>query len=294
MSSQAFVRFREGIRKLHGDDCFVEFLQQLFPWVSITAGASSAACQIRSATDEISKFLHAAHDDDREGFVRLIRSTTERPRTSWSQLLHGQQTIRLCAKLSNFILDVFSFARPNMTVLQYACRDAVHQNGFFEARWELVYLTSDGATPAGTAMVSDCPPLVDTMSVFVQVESPAEQGHLEAPVRDVIIRIKVVPERQAVDNEDSSNSCNDDDDDDDDCPSLCSSEGSEATIRETSGVSGGPFPFVRQNAMSLASNDKVESDCVSTVASDSTASSAVCSKAQWLLNTWVRVLQRIP
>ena len=190
MSSQAFVRFREGIRKLHGDDCFVEFLQQLFPWVSITAGASSAACQIRSATDEISKFLHAAHDDDREGFVRLIRSTTERPRTSWIQLLHGPKTIRLPAKLSNFILDVFSFARPNMTILQYACRDAVHQNGFFEARWELVYLTSDGATPAGTAMVSDCPPLVDTMSVFVQVESPAEQGHLEAPVRDVIIRIK--------------------------------------------------------------------------------------------------------
>ena len=83
-------------------------------------------------------------------------------------------------------------------------------------------------------MVSDCPPLVDTMSVFVQVERPAEQGHLEAPVRDVIIRIKVVPDRQAVDNEDSSNRCNDDDDDDD-CPSLCSSEGSEATIRETSG-----------------------------------------------------------
>ena len=122
ISSQAFVQFREGIQKLHGDDCFVEFLQQLFPWVSITAGASSAACQIRSATDEISKFLHAAHDDDREGFVRLIRSTTERPRTSWSQLLHGQQTIRLCAKLSNFILDVFSFTRPNMTILQYACR----------------------------------------------------------------------------------------------------------------------------------------------------------------------------
>ena len=51
---------------------------------------------------------------------------------------------------------------------------------------------------------------------------------------------------------------------------------------------------MRQNATSLASNDKVESDCVSTVASDSTTSSAVCSKAQWLLNTWVRVLQRIP
>ena len=94
ISSQAFVQFREGIQKLHGDDCFVEFLQQLFPWVSITAGASSAACQIRSATDEISKFLHAAHDDDREGFVRLIRSTTERPRTFWSQLLHGPKTIR--------------------------------------------------------------------------------------------------------------------------------------------------------------------------------------------------------
>jgi len=53
--------------------------------------------------------------------------------------------------------------------------DAVHQHGFFEACWELVYLTSDGATPAGTAMVSDCPPLVDTMSVFVQVESPAHR-----------------------------------------------------------------------------------------------------------------------
>ena len=52
----------------------------------------------------------------------MIHSTTERPRTSWSQLLHGQQTIRLCAKLSNFILDVFSFTRPNMTILQYACR----------------------------------------------------------------------------------------------------------------------------------------------------------------------------
>jgi len=103
----------------------------------------------------------------------LIRSTTERPRTSWSQLLRGPQKIRLSAKLSNFILDVFSFARPNMTILQYASRDAVHQNGVFEARWELVYLTSDGATPAGTAMVSDCPPLVDTRS----------------PVRDIIIRM---------------------------------------------------------------------------------------------------------
>lgn len=99
MLSQAFDRFQDTLQAKRDEPVFIEFLQQLFPWVSADPGAAalseSGISQIRWAIGKISSILYAAHMNG-EGVVELIRGTPARPRSSWSLLLHDQNsTIRL-------------------------------------------------------------------------------------------------------------------------------------------------------------------------------------------------------
>ena len=270
MSSIEHSKFLDHLYKLNGNPLFVEFLQQLFPWVSSMAAADSASGNtigtIRWATEEISRVLYAAHSDN-EGFLRLVRSTSDRPRCSWSQLLHGQNqnTTRIHAKTTNFILDVFSFARPERRIQKYSCHSASHHNGIFDGCWVLQHEDFPGSTAGGAAAgptSPDCPSLVDETLVYLHVESPNGQSHLEPTQRDVIIKMTVMPapEPERHDN---------------DAPNLCSSSSDEftrnlqPTIRETSWISDCIVPMSRQNAMSFRSDYKDQTECTSSVASDS-------------------------
>jgi len=269
MSSNESIRFLQDLHQLHNDPLFVEFLQQLFPWVSSLAADSGSSEQgfrhIRWETEEIGKVLFAVHDNS-EGILRLMRGSSDRPRCSWSQLLHGQHTtISLHAKLAIFILDLFSFARPKRVITRYGLTGFLHRNGVWNGEWvvehrDLACATDDNAT--GAAAVStdtspDCPAIFEETRVFLQVESPDGQDHLRTAERDVIIKILVSQDSPDLgsSNEVTCHCCH--------CLSRChglnNDSGMQASIQNTSSV--GTVPLTRQNAMSLRSDNYNESGC---------------------------------
>jgi len=269
MSSPGFIRFLQDLHELHNDPLFVEFVQQLFPWVTSLAADSRSPdqgiCHIRWETEEIGKVLFAVHDNS-EGFVRLVRGSSDRPRCSWSQLLHGQHTtIRLQAKLGNFILDVFSFARPKRVITRYALTGSSHRNGVYEGLWfvqhrDLAGATDGNATGASgvsTTTTSECPAILEETWVYLQVDSPDGQDHLRTAERDVIIKIRVSQDSPDLgsSNEVTCHCCH--------CLSRChglnNDSGMQASIQNTSSV--GTVPLTRQNAMSLRSDNYNESGC---------------------------------
>ena len=248
MQSQRFSQFLEVIHSQSDLLIFIEFLQQLFPWVSVDIS------QIRWAIDKISSLLYAAHNEC-EGFVELVRGTPNRPRCSWSVLLYGPNhghntTVRLNTKLLNFILEVFSIARPELVITEHECRSSSHLNGVYDACWVLKYERRnepEDSYPPGMPMYTDLPPLVDETCVFVHMECPQGQGHLPIADRNVIIKMRVVPMP------------------DDDPPSFCSDSMSsvsniQATVLETSGIQGTVVPATRQNAVCFFSNKKAEAE----------------------------------
>lgn len=268
MLSQAFDRFQDTLQAKRDEPVFIEFLQQLFPWVSADPGAAalseSGISQIRWAIGKISSILYAAHMNG-EGVVELIRGTPARPRSSWSLLLHDQNsTIRLQIKLLSLVLEVFSIARPEIVIRKYACGRFSHQNGVFNACWVFQHEdTAMSGKKRSTAMCSEVPPLVGDTCVFVQIECPQGQSHLPMADRDVLIKMRVEPMQ------------------DDDPPSLCSDDLSsvleiQATVPEKSGILGTIVPATQQNAMSFSSNNKVETETVSYVAVPVTRQNAIC------------------
>ena len=178
MSSNESIRFLQDLHQLHNDPLFVEFLQQLFPWVSSLAADSGSSEQgfrhIRWETEEIGKVLFAVHDNS-EGILRLMRGSSDRPRCSWSQLLHGQHT----TITGNFILDVFSFARPKRVITRCALTASSHRNGVYEGLWFVQHRDSAGATDGNatgaagvsTTTSSECPAILEETWVYLQVDS---------------------------------------------------------------------------------------------------------------------------
>ena len=268
MSSNESIRFLQDLHQLHNDPLFVEFLQQLFPWVSSLAADSGSSEQgfrhIRWETEEIGKVLFAVHDNS-EGILRLMRGSSDRPRCSWSQLLHGQHTtISLHAKLAIFILDLFSFARPKRVITRYGLTGFLHRNGVWNGEWvvehrDLACATDGNAT--GAAAVStdtspDCPAIFEETRVFLQVESPDGQDHLRTAERDVIIKIRVTPGSSSSQQELGGSN---------EIPCQChsryhglkSNSEMQASIQSSSSV--GIVPLTRQNAMSSRSDNYVKS-----------------------------------
>ena len=178
MSSPGFIRFLQDLHELHNDPLFVEFVQQLFPWVTSLAADSRSPDQgfrhIRWETEEIGKVLFAVHDNS-EGFVQLVCGSSDRPRYSWSQLLQGQHT----TITGNFILDVFSFARPKRVITRYAFTGPLHQNGVYKGLWFVQHRDSAGATDGNatgaagvsTTTSSECPAILEETWVYLQVDS---------------------------------------------------------------------------------------------------------------------------
>ena len=248
MSSNEFTHFLEDMHKLHTDPIFVEFLQQLFPWVSSTVVDPSSPGtefrQIRWATEEIGKVLFAVHSDS-EGFVRLVRGTSDRPRSSWSQLLRGQNTTtRLNAKLIYFILEVFHFARPTRQITSwYKSNDSSHRHGIFNGTWVLQHRDSDGAIDTDATGAAVCPPVFDETWVFLHVESPDGQDHICVTERDVLVEIRV---------------------------GTVASHAEPGGGSNLSGIVTVASALTRQNAMSFCSDNDVKSDSASSIASSST------------------------
>jgi hypothetical protein len=263
MISHIFPIYLQELHKWMNDPLFLEFLQQFFPHVRSVAGPSSPGFRaICWATEEIGRALFAIHNHD-EGFVRLGRASSETPRSSWSQLLHGQHTTtRLDAKLLHFILELFNFARPNRMITKYRSSTIFHRDGVFRGSWVLQHRDSAGAShcnatgvaAAGTTTCPDFPPILEETWIFLQVESPDGQDHLSTIERDVIIKIRVAQGSPSLQQELGSN----------DLPCLSrliyDSE-VQASIQNASSV--GTVPLTRQNAMSFRSDNFMESDCAS-------------------------------
>ena len=275
------------------DILFIEFLQQLFPWVyNRTDAPGEDSCRIGWAIKEVSGILYAAETYS-EGYVRLVRGTSDRPRGSWSYLLHGKNTTeRLRVKLVNLILEIFHFASPDMDITRHSWYDDTisnHQSGVFRDRIRLWHTDSDSPTAPKQFSIAVSPIRIRTVGivVFVHVESPDGQGHLLATDRHVIIRIKqhlVLFEDVPENLQSSQVSINkhivdySDDYQDDDIPDLESSDSDDElvstlnpeTIREASGISRGISTLVRLNAVCLPSNNQDLSDGESSAESDST------------------------
>ena len=290
------------------DILFIEFLQQLFPWVyNRTDAPGEDSCRIGWAIKEVSGILYAAETYS-EGYVRLVRGTSDRPRGSWSYLLHGKNTTeRLRVKLVNLILEIFHFASPDMDITRHSWYDDTisnHQSGVFRDRIRLWHTDSDSPTAPKQFSIAVSPIRIRTVGivVFVHVESPDGQGHLLATDRDVIITIKPhlvlfedVPENlqsSQVSINKHTAECDSlmkisinkhivdysDDNQDDDIPDLESSDSDDElistlkpeTIREASGISRGISTLVRLNAVCLPSNNQDLSDGESSAESDST------------------------
>jgi len=264
MSSHILPIYLQELREWMNDPLFLEFLQQFFPHVRSVAGPSSPGFRaICWATEEIGRALFAIHNHD-EGFVRLGRASSETPRSSWSQLLHGQHTTtRLDAKLLNFVLDLFNFARPNRVVTKYRSSTNFHRDGVFNGSWVLQHRDSAGAShsnatgvaAASTATCPDFPPILEETWVFLQVESPSGQDHLSTTERDVIIIIRVAQGSPSLQQQELGSN---------DLPCLSrliyDSE-VQASVQTASSV--GAVPLTRQNAMSIRSDNLLESDCAS-------------------------------
>ena len=264
MISHIFPIYLQELHKWMNDPLFLEFLQQFFPHVRSVAGPSSPGFRaICWATEEIGRALFAIHNHD-EGFVRLGRASSETPRSSWSQLLHGQHTTtRLDAKLLNFVLDLFNFARPNRVVTKYRSSTNFHRDGVFNGSWVLQHRDSAGASygnatgvaAASTATCPDFPPILEETWVFLQVESPDGQDHLSTTERDVIIIIRVAQGSPSLQQQELGSN---------DLPCLSrliyDSE-VQASVQTASSV--GAVPLTRQNAMSFRSDNLLESDCAS-------------------------------
>ena len=264
MISHIFPIYLQELHKWMNDPLFLEFLQQFFPHVRSVAGPSSPGFRaICWATEEIGRALFAIHNHD-EGFVRLGRASSETPRSSWSQLLHGQHTTtRLDAKLLHFILELFNFARPNRMITKYRSSTIFHRDGVFRGSWVLQHRDSAGAShcnatgvaAAGTTTCPDFPPILEETWVFLQVESPGGQDHLSTTERDVIIIIRVAQGSPSLQQQELGSN---------DLPCLSrliyDSE-VQASVQTASSV--GAVPLTRQNAMSFRSDNLLESDCAS-------------------------------
>jgi len=232
------------------DPVFIEFLQQLFPWVICNPYGPSPGKRyagIEWAINEITQFLYAAQNYS-EGSVRLVRSSPDRPRGSFSNLLHGQNTtVRLRVKLQYFILESFHFARPDNLIVQQEWRQedtSSHANGVFIGC--LVLWHTDSHTK--TAALSEDGGYSETL-VYLRLDSPDNQGHLPGFDRDVDIFMKV--ERG------------------DDMPSLYSSQATSSKSEDSCSDASGD-PLVRLNAMSAPSKIAAVSDSSSSCDSDST------------------------
>jgi hypothetical protein len=264
MSSHVLVTYLQELHEWQSDPLFLEFLQQLFPWVSPVADPSSQGFrQIWWATDEIGRALFAIHNHD-EGFVRLNRGPSDRPRSSWSQLLHGQNSAtHLSTKLINFILDLFNFARPNRVITGYQCSNSLHRSGVYNGSWVLQHQDSTGAAhgnATGVATASTAtspPPILEETTVFLQVESPDGQDHLPTTERDVIIRIRVAPGRPSSQQQELGG--ND--------MACLSSLSYDSELQASVHVQNTSVPLTRQNAMSFRSDNFIESDCASDTSS---------------------------
>jgi hypothetical protein len=236
---------------------FIEFLQQLFPWVICNPYGPSPGKRcagIEWAINEISQFLYAAQNYS-EGSVRLVRSSPDRPRGSFSNLLHGQNTtVRLRVKLQYFILEAFHFARPDKLIAQQEWRQddtTSHTNGVFIGCLVLWH-TDSHKKPAALSGESG---YSETL-VYLRLDSPDNQGHLPGIDRDVDIFIKV--ERG------------------DDIPYLYSSQASSgksesmASLISDSCSDASDDPLLRVSAMSEPSKIAAASDRSSSCDSDST------------------------
>jgi hypothetical protein len=255
-------QFTEHLFESSKDPLFIEFLQQLFPWVISNPYGPSPGQRFSGigwAINEISEFLYAA-ENYCEGSVRLVRSSPDRPRGSFGYLLHGQNTtVRLRAKLHNLILDVFYFARPDTIITQLEWRqlNTSHTNGVFNAC--LVLWHTDSATqPAATGLAGERG-LAETL-VHLRLDSPDNQGHLPGIDRDVDIFIKV---ERGDDVPDLIYSSQDSISKSESMASLVSSDDERC-----SDASGNPL--VRLNATSLPAKIAAASDRASSADSDST------------------------
>ena len=241
-------QFTDHLLESSKDPVFIEFLQQLFPWVICNPYGPSPGKRcagIEWAINEIGQFLYAAKNYS-EGSVRLVRSSPDRPRGSFGNLLHGQNTtVRLRVKLQYLILEAFHFARPDKLIAQQEWRQvdtSSHTNGVFTGCLVLWHTDSESG-------------YTETL-VHLRLDSPDNQGHLPGIDRDVDIFINV--ERG------------------DEMPSLYSPQGSSRKSESMgslvsdrcSDASGDPL--VRLNAMSAPAKIAAVSDGASSCDSDST------------------------
>jgi len=108
---------------------------------------------------------------------------------------------------------------------------------------------------ASTATCPDFPPILEETWVFLQVESPSGQDHLSTTERDVIIIIRVAQGSPSLQQQELGSN---------DLPCLSrliyDSE-VQASVQTASSV--GAVPLTRQNAMSIRSDNLLESDCAS-------------------------------
>ena len=254
-------QFTDHLLESSKDPIFIEFLQQLFPWVICNPFGPSPGKRcagIEWAINEISQFLYSVKNYS-EGSVRLVRSSSDRPRGSFGNLLHGQNTtVRLKGKLQYFILEAFHFARPDTLIVHLEWRQvdtSSHTDGVFIGCLVLWH-TNSHTKPAALSEKSG-----DTETiVHLRLDSPDNQGHLPGIDRDVDIFIKV--ERG------------------EDVPALYSSQGSSCesssksesmgTLTSDSGSNASGDQLVRLNAMSEPAKFAAASDRASSCDSDST------------------------
>jgi len=253
-------QFTDHLLESSKDPVFIEFLQQLFPWVIFNPYGPSPGNRcagIEWAINEISQFLYAVKNYS-EGSVRLVRSSQDRPRGSFGYLLHGQNTtVRLRVKLQNFILEAFHFARPDKLITQQEWRQddtTSHTNGVFIGC--LVLWHTDSHTKVTKpAALSEENGYSETL-VYLRLDSPENQGHLPGIDRDVDICIKVKRG--------------------DDIPNLDSLRASSskavsmASLMSDSCRDASGDPLERLNAMSAPSNIAAASDRSSSCDSGST------------------------
>jgi hypothetical protein len=193
--------FQQYLASVHGDPVFIEFLQHVFPWLlPVDLFSCSSVQQVEhmpfsiqahAGGNQVSSFLFAAHAGGKAS-LRLLRSRPERPRCSWSQLLHtpGESaTLRLKAKLFSLILEVFDIAHPQADIFDCEWGDdgscplrfVTRVNGDFRASIVLLLHHDSSALQQSDHAIA----------VDLHLHSPSDQDLLPVTDRDVIISIDV-------------------------------------------------------------------------------------------------------